>query len=286
MHKTFFSLLCLLCLLLCAGPATAKTVCSDNSDASREIFANTLFPAFIMPVPNGELSSHFGYRKLYRYGKARMHSGIDIRAPRGSAVLAAASGTVLVTHRNGSYGKTIDIDHGNGIVSRYAHLDSFRTKPGTKVESGEIIGTVGRSGRTTGANLHFELLVDNQAVNPAIALGPNVFAPGPQPNQIFLAETPPPIKFEHVTPDFMVKALDKAKANKGIGKANAKKSRNKTLASNTKSVKKAKDSNKNLASRSAKASKKIANSKNAAPNAKKDKGSTLVSGLNAQQNTY
>jgi murein DD-endopeptidase MepM/ murein hydrolase activator NlpD len=101
--------------------------------------------------------------------RGRMHTGIDITAARGTPVLAAASGVNCFAGRWGAYGKIVEIDHGNGLVTRYAHLDSYTIEEGAKIASGEQIGTVGRSGRTTGAHLHFETLVNGRTVDPMMA---------------------------------------------------------------------------------------------------------------------
>ncbi|WP_051257893.1 M23 family metallopeptidase [Desulfovibrio cuneatus] len=120
------------------------------------------------PVKHGEVCSLFGPRKLSAKRKAtKFHWGIDIRAKRGTEVLAAAPGKVVFVGKGQrGYGKTVDIEHQNGFVTRYAHLDRFYIKNGAVVQEGTLIGTVGRSGRTTGANLHFEVLKNGQRLNP------------------------------------------------------------------------------------------------------------------------
>ncbi|NCF36663.1 MAG: peptidoglycan DD-metalloendopeptidase family protein [Gammaproteobacteria bacterium] len=115
---------------------------------------------FIWPLRNFEVSSHFGNRR------GRLHSGIDLRAPRGTPIHAAADGRVKFSgHRNG-YGKIIVIDHGQGIETAYAHNDSNLVTKGQRILQGEVIGRVGRSGRTTGYHLHFEYRRHGQALNP------------------------------------------------------------------------------------------------------------------------
>ena len=128
----------------------------------------------MMPV-DGTITSHFGPRKLSRRGSTRMHKGIDISAPKGTTVVASASGTVIAVERKRAYGKLVDIDHGNGVVTRYAHLDSYCVLPGATVKVGDTLGTVGRSGRTTGPNLHFEIIKNGVQVDPlqATAWGTN-----------------------------------------------------------------------------------------------------------------
>ena len=121
-----------------------------------------------IPV-DGNISSSFGQRRLGRAKHARMHTGVDISAQRGTPVVAAASGVVCFVGHWAAYGKIVEIDHGNGLITRYAHLDKYTVKIGDRVYSGEQIGNVGRTGRTTGAHLHFETLVNGRVVNPMIA---------------------------------------------------------------------------------------------------------------------
>jgi len=122
-----------------------------------------------IPV-DGDISSMFGMRRLSKKTKrVRMHTGIDISAPRGTPVLAAAAGEVCYVGRWSAYGKIVEIDHGNGLVTRYAHLDQYAVAQGAKVAAGEQIGNVGRTGRATGAHLHFETLVNGSMVDPMLA---------------------------------------------------------------------------------------------------------------------
>lgn len=118
----------------------------------------------IMPV-SGKIISEYGYRKLYTK-KPRLHKGIDIDARRGSVVVASGDGKVVHAANMGAYGRTVDIDHGQGITTRYAHLQKITVKPGDVIQAGDKIGTVGSSGRTTGPNLHFEVHLNNQHQNP------------------------------------------------------------------------------------------------------------------------
>ena len=119
----------------------------------------------VLPV-SGQLTSEFGLRKLSRKSATRMHKGIDISAPKGTEVVASAGGTVVAAERHKAYGQVVDIDHGNGLVTRYAHLNSYCVVLGEQVQAGTPLGTVGRTGRTTGPNLHFETIVDGKQVDP------------------------------------------------------------------------------------------------------------------------
>lgn len=110
----------------------------------------------------GEFSSGFGPR-----GRG-FHPGVDLRAPHGSPVRAAAGGTVVFVGRWYAYGTIIDIEHRDGSVARYAHLSQVtrEVRPGTEVLPGQLIGAVGRTGRTTGAHLHVELRRHGRPVDP------------------------------------------------------------------------------------------------------------------------
>jgi murein DD-endopeptidase MepM/ murein hydrolase activator NlpD len=114
-----------------------------------------------LPV-QGEYSSGFGYRH------GRFHPGVDLRAPVGTPVTAASSGTVVFAGRYYAYGLMIEIAHVDGSTARYAHLAGFapRVRVGAQVSGGERIGAVGRTGRTTGAHLHVELRREGRAVDP------------------------------------------------------------------------------------------------------------------------
>jgi murein DD-endopeptidase MepM/ murein hydrolase activator NlpD len=102
------------------------------------------------------------------------HTGIDIYAPQGTAIKAAASGTVKLAEKNpdgfSGYGWIVIVDHGDGISTWYAHCGGFNVKTGDKVKTGDTIGTVGTTGRATGPHLHFELRINSSAVNPELAL--------------------------------------------------------------------------------------------------------------------
>lgn len=114
----------------------------------------------------GVFTSGFGYRSSPFRRRWNFHSGIDVSAPRGSRIMAVAPGRVIEAEYTGGYGRMILIDHGYGIVTRYAHNTSLFVKVGDEVEMGQVISTVGTTGQATGPHLHFELLVDGRAVDP------------------------------------------------------------------------------------------------------------------------
>lgn len=120
----------------------------------------------VAPVTHAILSDGFGYRRDPVNGGGALHSGIDLRAVRDSAVVAPAAGTVIAAGWDGAFGNMIQIDHGFGVVSRYAHLSRMLVRKGDVVAPGEQIGVVGATGRVTGTHLHYEIWVDGQPRDP------------------------------------------------------------------------------------------------------------------------
>ena len=120
------------------------------------------------PLSSGHLSSLFGNRKHPVLGYKRMHKGIDFSAPMGTPVLAAGDGVVDRIGRYGNYGKYIRIRHGSKYATSYAHLSRYAKgmKPGMRVSQGTVIGYVGRTGLTTGPNLHYEVTRSGKHINP------------------------------------------------------------------------------------------------------------------------
>ena len=143
MRTTF--LLLTLCL---AAPAQAASFCG----------------AMTMPPAN--------LREISR-GFSTYHSGIDLIAPYGSPIRAAAGGTVMYAGWYYAYGRIVDIQHADGIVTRYAHMSEFAQgiAPGTPVSAGQVIGQIGETGRAHGAHVHFEVRLNGHAVDPKPYLG-------------------------------------------------------------------------------------------------------------------
>ena len=118
------------------------------------------------PVTKGWVSSKFGYRVSPFSGRREYHSGIDIAGTEGMPIYALASGVVKYARRFENYGNTIEINHGNGYSTRYAHNQANLVKEGQTVKQGDAIGLLGNTGRSTGAHLHFEVLKGNRQINP------------------------------------------------------------------------------------------------------------------------
>lgn len=120
----------------------------------------------VAPHGNPSITSNFGYRRDPFNGRAARHPGIDFRGPLGSPIYAAAPGKVIYAGWRGGYGRLVEVRHDNGLVTRYAHLRRIDAKVGDVVEAGETIGGLGSSGRSTGPHLHFEVRINDRAVNP------------------------------------------------------------------------------------------------------------------------
>jgi murein DD-endopeptidase MepM/ murein hydrolase activator NlpD len=118
------------------------------------------------PLDEYRVSSRYGIRKDPVNGKRAKHNGLDLKAPRRTMVFSPASGTVVFAGWKGHYGRVVEIDHGNGILTLYAHLHKILVEKGEHVEVSDRIGLVGNSGRTTGAHLHYEIKVDGRATDP------------------------------------------------------------------------------------------------------------------------
>ena len=130
------------------------------------IKANTRLLPIANPLPGSTLTSTYGKRRDPILQRPAMHSGMDFRALSGAPVKAAGAGTVVAAGWNGGYGRMVDIDHGNGIVTRYAHMKKITVREGQKVRAGVIVGKVGSSGRPTGPHLHYEVRHRGRPVNP------------------------------------------------------------------------------------------------------------------------
>jgi murein DD-endopeptidase MepM/ murein hydrolase activator NlpD len=153
------------------GPEDLKRIARDQEIIRRAFSSwhDSVSPPldFILPA-QGRLSSGFGLRRYFN-GQARQpHSGLDIAAPTGTAVAAPAAGVVVATGDYFFNGKTVFIDHGQGLVSMYNHLSRITVADGTQVARGDLIGEVGATGRVTGPHLHWTVSLNNARVDPAL----------------------------------------------------------------------------------------------------------------------
>lgn len=134
----------------------------DSLEGQRSMMAST--PS-IRPA-DGWITSRFGYRTSPFTGRKEFHKGIDIANRKGTAVMSSADGVVTFVGRKGGMGNVVVIDHGHGIVTRYAHLSEALKKRGEKVKCGDIIAQMGNTGRSTGPHLHYEVQLNGVPVNP------------------------------------------------------------------------------------------------------------------------
>jgi len=142
------------------GISMGLTRDSTTADWLRANSAPNLWPV------EGQITGSFGERIDPFNGEGAFHSGVDISAPFGSAVIAPADGVVTFADFMGGYGRAVILDHGHGISTRYGHLSSFAVTPGQYLHRGDTIGYVGLSGRSTGPHLHYEVRINDTPVNP------------------------------------------------------------------------------------------------------------------------
>jgi murein DD-endopeptidase MepM/ murein hydrolase activator NlpD len=120
----------------------------------------------VVPVDGGQITSGFGYRSDPFTGGGAFHPGLDFRGAYGAPIYAAAAGTVSFVGQIRGYGNVVEISHGNGLLTRYAHMSKTLAKVGQKVDAGAVIGKIGSTGRSTGPHLHFEVRINGGVVNP------------------------------------------------------------------------------------------------------------------------
>jgi len=136
---------------------------------------------FQLPV-SGRLSGTFGKKRFFNGQPRRPHSGLDIAAPKGTPVKAPAAGKVIETGKYFFNGNTIFIDHGEGLITMYCHLNQIEVKKGQVVKQGQEIARVGMTGRVTGPHLHWTVSLNNTRIDPGLFLSPDTIAMLDAPN--------------------------------------------------------------------------------------------------------
>lgn len=114
----------------------------------------------------GKISSHYGKRNSPFSGRDQFHQGLDISAPIGTKVFAPADGVIVNAHWDGAYGNVVEVDHGFGLKTKYAHLSKFTVNAGERIKRGQLLGAVGTTGRSTGPHLHYEITLNGKHLDP------------------------------------------------------------------------------------------------------------------------
>ncbi len=159
------------------GPEELDLADGDDTETDSEVLAirKSADPASLpsMWAHLGKINNEFGFRRNPFGGRAyEFHPGMDIDGERGDAVIAPANGTVITAGYKGGYGNMVEIDHGNGLTSRYGHLSKIEAEVGETVTRRTLLGLVGSTGRSTGPHLHFELRLNDRPINPRHFLPP------------------------------------------------------------------------------------------------------------------
>lgn len=159
------------------GPEENDQADGENAEIDSEILAirKNADPAYLptMWAHLGKINNEFGFRRNPFGGRTyEFHPGMDIDGERGDLVVAPANGTVIKAGWTGGYGNMIEIDHGNGLTTRYGHLSKIEVADGDTITRGQLIGYIGSTGRSTGPHLHFELRLNDKSINPRHFLPP------------------------------------------------------------------------------------------------------------------
>jgi murein DD-endopeptidase MepM/ murein hydrolase activator NlpD len=158
------------------GPFEAVEPLENADPRFRELFASwqrldqleqgAIAIPSIKPVREANFTSGFGVRADPFRRRAAMHAGVDLAGPVGTPIYATADGIVARSEYSGAYGNLVELNHGQGIQTRYAHMSRLIARPGQRVKRGDLIGLMGSTGRSTGSHLHYEVRIDGRAVNP------------------------------------------------------------------------------------------------------------------------
>jgi len=152
------------------GTAQALAAAMDEADQAfnriEKVKAEASKLPLIRPLPGADMTSNFGSRRDPFLGSLAFHAGIDFRSPTGSDVKPTAPGVVTNAGWSGGYGNMVEVDHGNGITTRYGHLSRITVRVGDQVTRDSKIGEVGSTGRSTGPHLHYETRINGEALNP------------------------------------------------------------------------------------------------------------------------
>jgi murein DD-endopeptidase MepM/ murein hydrolase activator NlpD len=155
------------------NPEDLKRIATETarSDAALSRFtADESAPLELVAPIEGVRSDSFGSRRVFNGQPRNPHTGMDIAAPRGTPIHAPAAGKVVEAGEFFFNGNTLYIDHGNGLVTMYCHLDTVAVKTGDVVKAGDLLGTVGSTGRVTGPHLHWGIALNRAMVDPALFL--------------------------------------------------------------------------------------------------------------------
>ena len=155
-----------------AGDAASRAV-RRRSTAVPDQPSASAGGGWVWPCAGCPQTSAFGWRTHPIFGDRRLHAGIDLGAPTGTTVRAAAGGTVLIAGPTGGYGNFVVVDHGSGLSTAYAHMDSVSVRAGQSVQPGQKVGEVGSTGNSTGPHLHFELRRNGDPIDPLSQFGPS-----------------------------------------------------------------------------------------------------------------
>lgn len=166
-------------VLAAAGAITAASAevplaytFTDPAPAVAPLPEPVAMPTFVFssPMPGFAINSRFGFRKLPGE-KGRMHEGVDYAAPTGAPIECASEGKVLRAGLSPTYGNFVEVDHGDGLTTFYAHMSRRAARPGAEVKAGDVLGYVGATGHVTGPHLHFEVRKNEQQFDPMRVLG-------------------------------------------------------------------------------------------------------------------